>query len=275
MKVVNRLLFLVILFTIIIFFIRNIFFLEAFNEYEESHIEKTIFFKEEEDLIGWEVYKKEAEESNVLFYYVPKRFEKDTLDYREVLDNLFSVDYIQEKIDDLNVVFYLDLVDVRWRMKDKTLKLFWVKQMKKEEFTSVSIHEFAHYIDIYFLERKVLKDTSYYFYDISWKSTKVLKSWQKQSDFVSWYSMTNKYEDFAESLTYYILHNSDFLFKAEKSEILKKKYDFFSKYVFRKKEFIETDFSWWLDLKIQEYYRDITKIEYNLDIFLQFLKKKI
>ena len=35
-------------------------------------------------------------------------------------------------------------------------------------------------------------------------------------DFVSWYAMTNKYEDFAESFTYYILHNKDFLNKTKK-----------------------------------------------------------
>jgi hypothetical protein len=45
--------------------------------------------------------------------------------------------------------------------------------------------------------------------------------------------MTNKYEDFAESFTYYILHNEDFLTKSENSLVLKRKYDFFGKYVFR------------------------------------------
>jgi hypothetical protein len=39
--------------------------------------------------------------------------------------------------------------------------------------------------------------------------------------------MTNKYEDFAESFAYYILHNNDFLEKTKKSNILLEKYDFF------------------------------------------------
>jgi hypothetical protein len=39
--------------------------------------------------------------------------------------------------------------------------------------------------------------------------------------------MTNKYEDFAESFTYYVLHNDDFKNKSTKSKILKKKYDYF------------------------------------------------
>jgi hypothetical protein len=46
--------------------------------------------------------------------------------------------------------------------------------------------------------------------------------------------MTNKYEDFAESFTYYILHNDDFALKAEKSDILKKKYNFFNIFLFKK-----------------------------------------
>jgi hypothetical protein len=45
--------------------------------------------------------------------------------------------------------------------------------------------------------------------------------------------MTNKYEDFAESFTYYILHNDDFLEKSRQSALLRAKYDFFSKYLFR------------------------------------------
>jgi hypothetical protein len=44
--------------------------------------------------------------------------------------------------------------------------------------------------------------------------------------------MTNKYEDFAETFTYYVLHNSDFVEKTKKSEVLKRKYDFFRNYIF-------------------------------------------
>jgi hypothetical protein len=79
----------------------------------------------------------------------------------------------------------------------------------------------------------VFTDTSYYFYNISWESIKVLKPGLEQKDFVSGYAMTNKYEDFAESFTYYILHNDDFLEKSRQSALLRAKYDFFSKYLFR------------------------------------------
>jgi len=83
--------------------------------------------------------------------------------------------------------------------------------------------------------------------------------------------MTNKYEDFAETFSYYILHNSDFLERTEYSNVLKEKYNFFSRYVFRNDEF-KTD-KYKINTEIKPYYRDITKIEFSLENFLQYLKK--
>jgi len=93
----------------------------------------------------------------------------------------------------------------------------------------------------------------------------------QQKDFVSGYSMTNKYEDFAESFTYYVLHNNDFYEKSLLSDILKKKYDFFSNYIFKNDEFKTVSYK--VTPYIKDYYRDITKIEYSLQNFLQYLKK--
>jgi hypothetical protein len=83
--------------------------------------------------------------------------------------------------------------------------------------------------------------------------------------------MTNKYEDFAESFTYYILHNSDFLEKTKKSDILLAKYSFFEKYLFRNGEFKNNTYK--TTEKVEDYYRDITKIGFSLENFLQYLKK--
>jgi hypothetical protein len=81
--------------------------------------------------------------------------------------------------------------------------------------------------------------------------------------------MTNKYEDFAESFTYYILHNDDFLRKTLSSERLSAKYDFFDTVIFKKK-FHDTDFS--VDNTVKDYYRDITKIDIDVEKLLQYLK---
>jgi hypothetical protein len=83
--------------------------------------------------------------------------------------------------------------------------------------------------------------------------------------------MTNKYEDFAESFNFFILHNKEFLEKTKKSSILKRKYDFFTDYLFKNKEFFATDFS--LE-KYKNYYRDTTKINYNKKKFVDYLEKK-
>jgi len=82
--------------------------------------------------------------------------------------------------------------------------------------------------------------------------------------------MTNKYEDFAESFTYYILHNKEFLEKTKTSFILKQKYDFFSIYIFKNKEFFNSDFR--VNDK-KNYYRDITKIEFDKNKLFNYLKK--
>lgn len=52
--------------------------------------------------------------------------------------------------------------------------------------------------------------------------------------------------------------------------ILKQKYDFFGQYLFKNTEFIGTDFS--SGNIVREYYWDITKIEIDINNFLQYIK---
>ncbi len=85
--------------------------------------------------------------------------------------------------------------------------------------------------------------------------------------------MTNKYEDFSESFTYYVLHNDDFLEKSKQSLIMREKYNFFRRYLFKGNDFFGTDFS---DQNvIRSYYRDITKIPFDVNNFLQYMKNNI
>ena len=83
--------------------------------------------------------------------------------------------------------------------------------------------------------------------------------------------MSNKYEDFAESFTYYTLHNEDFITKAKKSIVLTNKYNFFSQYLYKGSSFQNTNFS--TSTEVKDYYRDITKIDMNTTKFLQYVKK--
>ena len=280
-------------FTCLIFIFKSYFLFDIRPQIEEKYIEPTIMIPDEWEqkdieMKAWDIEKKailhENREKNIIkthllatskvtFSYVPEDFRYKASQYSWLLWLFLNHSLIQSQIKKLNVEMYENLLDVRWKMKNKTLKLFWVLLMDEWEFMSVSIHEFAHYVDLYFLEKKVLTDISNYYYDLSWESTKILKANQKQVDFVSGYAMTNKYEDFAESFTYYILHNEDFLRKSQESLILKQKYDFFWRYLFRNNEFQSSNFSKWNEIK--KYYRDITKIEINLKNLLQYLKNWI
>lgn len=207
----------------------------------------------------------------IQFYYMPAGFSEESQGHTDLLRNIFESKYFSKYYSNMKIEFYKEKIDVRGRMKNESIKLFWVLKMPHWELSSVWIHEFAHVVDIHFLQKKVLKDSSYFFYDISWESSKILKPGLKQEDFVSWYAMTNKYEDFAETFTYYVLHNKDFQEKTKKSKVLKLKYNFFDKILFQENTFAGTDFSEWNI--ISDYYRDITKIEINVEKFLQFLKK--
>ena len=145
--------------------------------------------------------------------------------------------------------------------------------MSDEEFLSVLIHEFAHYIDIYTFPKSSFWDESQRFYDISWESPTVMQVWLNPKDFVSWYAMTNQYEDFAESYVYYVLHNRDFLEKVWQSDILAKKYDYFQRYIFTKNLFYKEDFS--LEDEVRPYYWDITKLGVDVKKFLQYMQRDI
>ncbi len=291
------LLFLSFIFTIIIFFVRNYFFNENIysNSFiEESFIDRSLEIKDievnvwieeiekidtgtlktsKENNIILDTYKDKQKDNlhNIYYIYIPLELKDDIWDYIKSITSLINSSYFFYKISDLTVEFYQEIFDVRWKMKNKKVKLFWPEEMSKEELFTVFTHELWHYIDLYFLINTLSWDKSLDFYKISWDSTKVMKKWQDNKDFVSGYAMTNKYEDFAESFIYYVLHNRSFYKKTLKSKFLKEKYNYFKIYLFKNNEFYLTDFS--KDEKIKDYYRDITKIKINLDKTLQYLSK--
>lgn len=283
MKKLYLFIFSLTLFSFLIFISGNYFFWgkeKYLNEYiEENYIEPNLLKEEAKEIDDNSLSEEELEKIKVIlksaykikFIYYPSSFNNEILDYTYALKTFLNSIYVKDKIDNLEVELYKEKNDVRWKMKNHSIKMFWVQEMEVTEFSSVWIHEFSHFIDLYFLKKEIFVDPSELFYDISWESIKTLKPWLKQDDFVSGYAMTNKYEDFAESLTYFILHNNDFLKKSKDSEILKSKYIFFTKYVFKDKEFLKTDFS--NQEEIKSYYRDITKIDFSLDNFLEFVKK--
>jgi len=270
-----------IFFSFSIFFLKDYFFWVSENDLnksiEEKYIEPSIN-KNEYIISSANIKEKNGNIQvslqsayNIDYIYYPKNFEGKIYEYVNPFKAFLNNKSIVSKIDDIRVEFHKEKNDVRWKMKNHSVKLYGIKNMDIYECSSVWIHEFGHFIDLYYLKKWIYTDLSDYFYNISWESTKIMKWWQNQADFVSGYAMTNKYEDFAESFTYFILHNEDFLAKTSKSELLKKKYNYFIKYLFRDWEFVWTDFS--DNNEILDYYRDITKIKFSLENFLEFLKK--
>lgn len=288
------LLFLVLttIFSFLIFITKNYFFwwLNDFeNKYiEEKFISPTVYKLDFIDYnlresVNLEEIEKKIEEkvisklssarNKVRYFFIPETFINDKIvyDYFFPIDTFLNTNFINNKINNLDFLFYKYPWEVRWNIRNKRIRLYWIERLPTWETLSVWIHEFWHYIDLYYFENKNWNDISNLFYDISWNSTTVIKPGHSQKDFVSGYSMTNKYEDFAESFTYYVLHNNDFLEKSLYSNILKQKYDFFSDNLFESNEFI-TD-SYKITQYVNDYYRDITKINFSLENFLQYLKK--
>ena len=120
----------------------------------------------------------------------------------------------------------------RGRMRDAQISLS-PYIARDSEFTKLFVHELAHYIDLYVLvsgkNRTDISDTFYY---VSWQKPTVKRASQGTMDFVSGYAASNQYEDFAESLVFYIFHNATFADRALRSESLRQKYLFFANSLF-------------------------------------------
>ena len=134
----------------------------------------------------------------------------------------------------------------RWYAGHHSIIILVKENMSYKQFFEVLTHELWHVIDLGVLEWdgwfkskeytefwKVVfykNDPSLDFYKLSWLWEKIKKPDAYISDFVSWYWMTNTFEDFAECFNMYLNHNWVFRQMATESNILRKKYNFLAKY---------------------------------------------
>ncbi len=111
-----------------------------------------------------------------------------------------------------------------------------------KEFWEVLTHEFGHIIDLWILvwnwpqknsrftefgkERFYKDDPSIQYYEISWLNEDTRKANSSRMDFVSWYWMTNPFEDFAESINLYLNHYWVFKKMSDTSSSLDLKFKF-------------------------------------------------
>lgn len=143
-----------------------------------------------------------------------------------------------------------------------------------DELKTVFLHEVGHIVDTglfqgHFYAGKspfydgknplYRDDMSLRFYNLSWSAT-ASKRDEELLHFVSEYSTTDPFEDFAESYVYYFLHGPEFRYLATFDPVLAQKYEYMKEYVFQK-EYYADSFSL---PAISERTYDITKLPYSL-----------
>ena len=134
-----------------------------------------------------------------------------------------------------------------------------------EENIAVFLHEMGHSVDLSYSEK--VKE----FHEISFdKNDKIREG--KRENFVSWYAMTNKYEDFAETYCFYILYNKEFEILSKNNKILQNKYNFIKNNIFKNQGFIWTSFSQNSKEIYKNNYWDATKLNINLDNLLDYVE---
>ncbi len=188
---------------------------------------------------------------------------------KKIIENVLDTNVMKFWYRALSIFIDANQFEPRGKMQGRSITLS-AHVLRDGEFLKLFIHELWHYIDIYTLVPwRVSSDPSDRFYTISWQDKTTKKSGETLASFISGYAATNKYEDFAESFVFYVFHNQDFADRAMKNDSLRKKYLFFSQYVFRSGEFMDTDFRIG---KMPSYLWDTTKIPISVQKYLYSLR---
>ncbi len=176
---------------------------------------------------------------------------------------------IKKLLVSLDVELNSERGDPRGKMDSRGVSIF-SNLPTPSEFLWVLIHEFGHVVDINRLVATTFtSDVSEEFYAISFDIHGEKKKGLGIDDFVSWYALTNRYEDFAESFAFYILHNQEFKRRSIKNTTLEKKYRFFADRIFSDWRFQGTTFE---TDSISEYVWDVTKIPIAVSKYLFFIR---
>lgn len=144
-----------------------------------------------------------------------------------------------------------------------------------QEFRALLVHElFGHLVDLGCLQGTAesgvssfhdgktpiyINDLSVSFYEISWLTEKVQRAEAQATDFVTGYANWDAFEDFAETVTYYVLQEDAFRARAKTNETLAKKLAWLETNLFPKKIRIAEGTSTW-DGKTVPW--DATKLPY-------------
>lgn len=165
--------------------------------------------------------------------------------------------YIIEKLDSYlttrtnltKTLYSINLNNSNWKRRwfawhhSVTIYLWLVKSNK--ELFDVLTHELWHIIDLWIInwvdDKKSntytefgkpafnIDDLSIQYYELNRLSEKTRKNNASFKDFVSWYAMSDPFEDFAESVNMYINHHELFKKMAKTNYVLSKKFEFMNK----------------------------------------------
>jgi hypothetical protein len=211
--------------------------------------------------------KRKAVPSKLSFSFRPDSVKLDDRIFQLLRANLLSKPF-HDKVVPLAVTMDAERTEPRGQLSGNELILSATIPSDSENL-KVLVHELGHVVDIHYLKPGITKDVSNEFYAISWDSYKVKKRGAKLPDFVSGYALSNKYEDFAESFTFFVFHNDEFKKRSKKNSSLAAKYAFFSKRVFLKDEFASTSFA---SKPLKPYLWDSTKPAIDVKKYLFYLK---
>lgn len=160
--------------------------------------------------------------------------------------------YIIKKMSALSVpvLDYIDIIEVdsynaksRWYSSRDLIHLDVKSIRSYQEFAQVLVHEIGHIVDFdhligepltdksdiyteFWKEIFPLDDPSLVFYEYSRSDEYTRRKNTSYKDFVSWYGLTDPFEDLAESINFYIYYNQIFAKLAKQSDVLLLKYQF-------------------------------------------------
>ena len=188
---------------------------------------------------------------------------------KRLIERVLATDTMHFGYSALSIILDSRQKEPRGKMQGRSITLS-ASVLSDSEFIQLFTHELGHYIDIYSIVADSKgSDPSDIFYRVSWSDKTTKNAGESLASFVSGYAATNKYEDLAESFTFYVFHNADFAERAQKNESLRQKYLFFSEYVFPDGEFSGTDFR---TGTIPSYLWDTTKVPISLKKYLYSLR---
>ncbi len=182
---------------------------------------------------------------------------EDSFFYKSIA--IFVIARLDKYYDDWSLdqtIKKMSITDKWWRRwvawwSQLTINTDTIKDYK--EYLEIVVHELWHVIDLGLIQwsssiihqrytefgKKVfaVDDPSIFFYQLTWESEQVRKSWVDKHDFCSGYWQTNPFEDMSECFNLYMDHNALFRHLAQSNDILKQKYNviadfFWGKYLY-------------------------------------------